>query len=183
MTTCNTKGKTPVSFMTLCVYESHWSAKLLSSLFKLKHGFKAHVSDKSMNHIIMAKKDWKVYVCRYAERYDCACDIVICETCYNKNNKTRLKHSTNINTQKLHDMFYPLFNEHTGETWCVENPVEYHKIQYLKKSDSAYIWIPSWRGKKRNELQKQTTGKYESITFPSDFCKKCSMKFEVQGVR
>ena len=150
---------------------------------KSKHAFKAQVSDKSMNHIIMAKKDWKVYVCRYAERYNCACDYVICETCYNKNNPSRSRRCANINEQKLYDMFYPLLNEHTGEARCVEDPEEYHKIQYLNMSDSAHIWIPSWRGKKRNELQKQTPRKTESITFPSDFCKKCSKKFEVKGVR
>ncbi len=46
---------------------------------------KAQVSDKSMNHITMARGHWKVYVCRYAEWYQCACDFVICENCYNKN--------------------------------------------------------------------------------------------------
>ncbi len=88
-----------------------------------------------------------------AERYNCTCDYVICETCCNKHDKTRLQHSTNINTQKQHDMFNPTLNEHTGEAQCVENPVEYHKIQYLNMSDFAHIWIPSWRRKKRNELQ------------------------------
>ena len=152
------------------------------SLFQFTYIYKAQVSDKSMNHIIMARKNWKVYVCRYAERYQCECDYVICETCYNKSNEARTRRRTISNTKKLHDMFNPLLNEHTGEARCLEDPVEYHKMQYLKMSDSAHIWIPSWREKKRLEMQKQTTGKYESITFPSDFCKKCSKKFKVQGV-
>ena len=80
-------------------------------------------------------------------------------------------------------MFNPLYNEHTSEARCEENPVEYHKIQYLKMSDSAHLWTPSWREKRKIEMQKKTAGKDESITFPSDFCKKCSKKFEVQGVR
>ncbi len=118
-------------------------------------------------------------MCQYTERYNCASDYVICETCYNKNNQARSQRSANINEQKLYDMFYPLLNEHTGEARCVEDPEEYHKIQYLNMPDSEYIWS----GKKRNELQKQTSRKNERITFPSDFCKKCSKKFEVKGVR
>ena len=80
-------------------------------------------------------------------------------------------------------MFTPMLNKHTREERCVEKPVEYYKIQYLKMSDSSHIWTPSWREKKKIEMQKKTTGKGESITFPSKFCKKCSKKFEVQGGR
>lgn len=80
-------------------------------------------------------------------------------------------------------MFNPLINEHTGEARCVENPIEYHKLQYLNMSDSAHIWIPSWRSKKRKELQNQKKGAREEIYFPSDCCKSCKKKFEVQGVR
>ncbi len=54
-------------------------------------------------------------------------------------------------------MLIPLLNKHTGEAQCVDDPVEYHKMQYLKMSDSTHIWIPSWRKKKKNEIQKQTT--------------------------
>ncbi len=131
----------------------------------------------------MAKGHWRVYVCRYAERYQCACDFVICENCYNKHNSTRSRQNHNANAHKLDDMFNPLFNEHTGEARCVENPIEYHKLQYLNMSDSAHIWIPSWRSKKRIELQNQKKGAREEIYFPSDCCKSCKKKFEVQGVR
>ncbi len=44
-----------------------------------------------------------------------------------------------MNEQRLQDMFYPLFNKHIGEARCVENPLEYHKLQYLNMSDSAHI--------------------------------------------
>ncbi len=100
-----------------------------------------------MNHITMAKGHWRVYVCRYTEWYQCACDFVICENCYNKHNSTRSRQNNNMNTQWLQDMFSPLSNEHTGEVWCAENPLEYHKLQYLNMSDSAHIWIPSWWSK------------------------------------
>ncbi len=52
-------------------------------------------------------------------------------------------------------MFNPLLNERTGEAQCVGNRIEYHKLQYLKMSDSAHIWIPSWQNKKQKELQNQ----------------------------
>ncbi len=119
---------------------------------------KAQVSDKSMNHIIMTKKNWKVYTCRYAERYQCVYDYVICEHCYNNNNQGRSWQSNSINAQKLNDMINPFFNEHTGEAWCVDNPVEYHKVQYLNMSDSAHIWIPSWRRKKRSQCRRKQVG-------------------------
>ncbi len=56
---------------------------------------------------------------------------------------------TKKDTQKLNDMFTPLLHENTGEMQCVKNPLEYHKLQYLKISDSAHIWIPSWWNKKQ----------------------------------
>ena len=80
-------------------------------------------------------------------------------------------------------MFYPSLNEHTGEARCVENQVEYHKLQYLKMSDSAHIWIPSWRNKKQRELEKQKKGKKDKITFPSECCANCYKKFEVEGLK
>ncbi len=52
-------------------------------------------------------------------------------------------------------MFYPLLNKQTGEAQCVENQVEYHKLQYLKMSDSAHILILSWQNKKWREMQNQ----------------------------
>lgn len=131
----------------------------------------------------MKRHKWKVYVCRYAERYQCACDFVICENCYNKTNNKKSRRSNSVNAQKLHDMFNPPLNEQTGEGRCVENPVEYHKLQYLKMSDSAHAWIPSWRVKKRTELTKQQSGNNEVITFPSDGCHLCLKKFEVEGVK
>ncbi len=93
----------------------------------------------------MKKGHWKVYVCRYAEQFECECDFVICQDCYNKNNNTRSRRYNTTNAQKLHNMFNPLLNEQTGEARCVGNQVEYHKLQYLKMSDSAHIWIPSRR--------------------------------------
>ncbi len=36
---------------------------------------------------------------------------------------------------------------------CVRNQIEYHKLQYLRMSDSAHIWIPSWQNKKQKELK------------------------------
>ncbi len=72
-------------------------------------------------------------------------------------------------------MFYPSLNQHTGEARCVGNPVEYHKLQYLNMSDSAHIWIPSWRNKKQRELEKQKKGK--------KCCKNCHKKFEVEGLK
>ncbi len=114
----------------------------------------------------MKKGHWKVYVCRYAERFECECDFVICQDCYNKNNNTRSRQHNTSNASKLHNMFNPLLNEQTGEVWCVGNQVEYHKLQYLKLSDSAQIWIPSWQNKKRTKLQKQKKTKNEENTFP-----------------
>ena len=131
----------------------------------------------------MKRHNWKVYACRYAERYQCACDFVICENCYNKTNNTKSQQSNSVNAQKLHDMFNPPLNEHTGEGRCVENPIEYHKLQYLKMSDSAHIWIPSWRTRKRSELKKQQNRKNEEITFPSDCCHLCLKKCEVEGIQ
>ncbi len=60
-----------------------------------------------------------------------------------------------MNAQRLDDMFYPSLNEQTGEVRCVQNPLEYHKLQYLKMSDSAHFWIPLWQSKKWKELQNQ----------------------------
>ncbi len=68
-------------------------------------------------------------------------------------------------------MFNPLLNEQTGEARCVGNRVEYHKLQYLKMSDSAHIWIPSWRSKKRAELQKQKKGKLTKLLSPVNAAK------------
>ncbi len=70
-------------------------------------------------------------------------------------------------------MFYPSLNKHTGEAQCVENPVEYHKLQYLNMSDSAHIWTPSWQSKKQKELQNKKKGVNKEIYFPSDYCKSC----------
>ncbi len=131
----------------------------------------------------MKKGHWKVYVCRYAERFECECDFLICQYCYNKNNNTRSRRHNTTNAQKLQDMFNPLLNEQTGEARCVGNRVEYHKLQYLKMSDSAHIWIPSWRNKKREELKKQKKGKKDEIIFPSEWCENCHKKFEVEGFK
>jgi len=131
----------------------------------------------------MKKGHWKVYVCRYAERFECECDFVICQDCYNKNNNTRSRRHNTTNAQKLHDMFNPLLNEQTGEARCVGNRVEYHKLQFLKMSNSAHIWIPSWRKKKREELKKQKKSKKNEIIFPSEWCKNCHKKFEVEGFK
>ncbi len=62
-----------------------------------------------------------------------------------RKNNTRSRQHNTANAQRLQDMFYPLLNKQTGEAWCVGNEVEYHKLQYLKMSDSAHIWIPSWK--------------------------------------
>ncbi len=80
-----------------------------------------------------------MYVCRYTEQYQYACDFVICENCYNKHNSTRSRQNNDVDAQRLPDMFYPFLNKHTGEAQFVENPLEYHKLQY--------IWIPSWQSK------------------------------------
>ncbi len=74
-------------------------------------------------------------------------------------------------------------NELTGEARCVGNQVEYHKLQYLKMSDSAHIWIPSWHNKKQAELQKQTNHRNDEITSPSECCESCFKKFEVDGFK
>ncbi len=105
---------------------------------------------------------------RYKERYHCACDFVICEKCYTKHNSTRSSQNNNVNAQRLKDMFYQLLNKLTGEARCVENPLEYHKLQYLNMSDSAHIWIPSWQSKKWKELQNQKKGIKKEIMFSSD---------------
>ncbi len=49
------------------------------------------------------------------------------------------RQNNKANVQKQHNMFNPSLNEHTGEAQCIENPLEYHKLQYLKMSDSAHI--------------------------------------------
>ena len=69
----------------------------------------------------MKKGHWKVYVCRYAERFERECHFVICQDCYNKNNNTRSRWHKTTNAQKLHNMFNPLLNEETGEARCVGN--------------------------------------------------------------
>ncbi len=124
-----------------------------------------------------------MYVCKYAERYRCACNFVICANFYNKTNNMKSQCSNSVNAQKLHDMYKPPLNEQTREGWCVENPVEYHKLQYLKMSDSVHIWIPSWCTRKQNELKKQKKEKNEVTTFPTDCCHICLKKFEVEGVK
>ncbi len=131
----------------------------------------------------MARGHWKVYVCRYIEQYQCACNFVICENYYNKTISTRSRHNINANTQKLNDMFNPSLNKHTSESQCVENPLEYLKLQYVKMSDSAPIWIPLRQKKKWKQLQNQRKGVKGEIDFPSDCCKNCHKKFEVQGAR
>ncbi len=153
----------------------------LSEPLSLNIIYKFQVSYRSMNHIIMKRHKWKVYVCRYAEWYQCSCDFNICANCHNKTNNTRLQHSNSVNAQKLHDMFNPPLDEQTGEGHCVENPVEYHKLQYLKMSDSAHIWIPSWHTK-NNKLTKQQKEKNKVATFPRDCCHICLKKFEVERV-
>ncbi len=50
-----------------------------------------------------------------------------------------------MTAQKEQDVFTPLLNENTGEAQSVESPLEYHKLQYHKMSDSTHIWIPSWQ--------------------------------------
>ncbi len=67
------------------------------------------------------RKNWKVYVCRYAEQFQGECDFVICQDCYNKNNNTRSRQHNTVNAQRLQDMFNPLLNKRFGEAWCVGN--------------------------------------------------------------
>ncbi len=62
----------------------------------------------------MKKRNWKVYVCRYAEQFECEYDFVIRQDCYNKNINSRSWCNNNVNAQKQHNMFNPLLNEHTG---------------------------------------------------------------------
>ncbi len=69
----------------------------------------------------MKKGNWKVYVCRYAEWYQCECDFVVCQDCYNKNNSTRSRQHNTVIAQKLQDMFYQLLNKQTREAHCVGN--------------------------------------------------------------
>ncbi len=90
---------------------------------------KTQVSDKSMNHVTTARGKYKVHMFRYAEGHQFASDFVICQNYYNKNNSTKWQQDDSVNAQRLQDMFYPLMNKHTGEARCVENPVEYHKLQ------------------------------------------------------
>ncbi len=84
--------------------------------------------------------------------------------------------------KKQHDMNYPLLNDHTREVQCLENLVEYHKLQYVEMSDSAYIWIPLWQNKKQKQLQSQKQGKFEETIFPSDCCKSflTNLRFQEQ---
>ncbi len=98
--------------------------------------------------------------------------------------RTKVQDQVNntVNAQKLQDMFYPLLNKYTGKAQCVENSVEYHNLQYLKMSDSAHIWIPSWWYKKLKQFLNKK-GKNDKIAFPSDCCKSCLKKFEVEGIR
>ncbi len=79
---------------------------------------KTYVSDKSINHIIMARGIWKVYVCRYSKQYQCACDIVMCENCYNKNNNTMSQHVNSVICSKQHDMLNTLFNDNSDKAHC-----------------------------------------------------------------
>ncbi len=67
-------------------------------------------------------------------------------------------------------MFYPFLNKHTGEAQFVENPLEYHKLQY--------IWIPSWQSKKQKNWRTKTT-KFISLVIVAIVTK----NFKVQGVR
>ncbi len=80
-------------------------------------------------------------MCRYAEWFQCECDYVVSQDCYNRNNSTRSRHHNTANAQRLQDMFYPKLSKQTSEAWCVGNQIEYHKLQYLKMSDSAHSWI------------------------------------------
>ncbi len=69
----------------------------------------------------MKKGNWKVYVCRYAEQFQCECDFVMCHNCYNQNNNTRTRQNNTANAQMIQDMFNPLLNKQTGEVGCVVN--------------------------------------------------------------
>ncbi len=125
-----------------------------------------------------------MYVCRYAEQFECGCDFVICQDCYNKNNNTRSRQHNTANTQNLNNnMFNPLLNEQTGEVRCVGNRVEYHKLQYLKMSDSAHIWIPSRQIFFGQNCKRKKKRKNYKIIFPSECCKICYKKFEVESFR
>ncbi len=126
---------------------------------------KTQVSNKLMYNIIMKKGKWKEYVCRYAKRFQCECDFVICQDCCNKNNNTRSTQNNTANAQRLHDMINPLLNRRTDEAQCVENCIEYHKLQHLEISDSAHIWIPSWRNKKQKQLQNKKRSRWRNY-FP-----------------
>ncbi len=124
----------------------------------------------------MAKGHWTVNVCRYAEQYQCARDFVICKNCYNKHNSTRSRRNNNVKAQRLQDMFSPLLNKHTGEARCVENPLEYHKLQYLNMTDSAHIWIPSWQNKKQNK-KKESKKKFIFLVIIAKAAKR-NLKFK-----
>ncbi len=69
----NSQGETVACDAFLSPYSYNQTKTFSLTLIK-----NARVSDKSMNHITMAKGSWKMYVCRYAERYQCACNFVIC---------------------------------------------------------------------------------------------------------
>ncbi len=60
-------------------------------------------------------------MCRYAELFECECDFVTFQDCYNKNNNARSRQHNTANAQKLQDMVYLLLNKQTGEAQCVGN--------------------------------------------------------------
>ncbi len=107
---------------------------------------KTQVSNKSMNYIILKRGKWKVDMCRYAERYQCACEFVGCQD-YNNKNNTRSRQLNTVIAQRLQNMFNQLLKEHTFEVQCVVNPLVYHKLEYLNMSNFAHIWISSWKNK------------------------------------
>ncbi len=76
-------------------------------------------------------------------------------------------------------MFNPLLNEQTGEAQCVGNRLEYHKLQYLKMSDSSHIWIPLWRNKQQTELQKQKNVKRMNLLSPVNAVKVVSKNLKL----
>ena len=120
----------------------------------------------------MTKHNWSVYVCRYAKRYHCSCDFVICNDCYDKRKISKSRRHTVVNKKKQYDMFNPFFDEHNEDGRCVNNPVEYHKNPNLIESRSAHIWTSSWGSQKQNQNSE--------LIFPSYCCKNCMKKFEVK---
>ncbi len=77
-------------------------------------------------------------------------------------------------------MFNPLINKRTGEAQCVGYCIEYHKLQYLKMSDSVHIWIPSWQNKKQKELQNQNKVKVTKLLSPVNAAKVVSKKLKLR---